>query len=129
MILMYMLFALTASAILIALFSKFIPRKREGEAFIVFFAALMIVAWAVDAWVLPDLAHGQIISWLPTMLLIMFGAIFAASTILLVRKSTPLHQVAGNHDNRFDAEAAVFDLILWFAFLSVGIIVLISAGL
>ncbi len=128
MILMYMLFALTTSAILTALISEHIPRRREGEAFIVFFAALMVVAWAVDAWVLPDLARGQIISWLPAVLLIMFGGVFAASTILSVRKSRPLLQAMVNHDNRLDAEAMVFDLILWVALLTVGIIVLRSVG-
>ncbi len=129
MILMYMLFALTASAILTALSSEHIPQKREGEAFIVFFAAMMIAAWVVDEWVLPDLARGHTISWLPTVLLIMFGGVFAASTILSVRKSRPLQQAVVNHKNRFDAEAMAFDLILWFAMLTVGLIVLRSVGL
>ncbi len=129
MILMYMLFALTASAILTALISEHIPKEREGEAFIVFFSALMIVSWVVDEWVLPDLALGHTITWLPTVLLIMFGGVFAASTILSVRKSRPLQQAAVNHKNRFDAEAMVFDLILWFALLTLGIIVIRAVGL
>lgn len=129
MILMYMLFALTASAVLTALIAEHIPQKREGEAFIVFFAALMIVAWVVDEWVLPDLARGPIVSWLPTVLLIVFGGVFTASTILSVRKSRPLQQAVVNYNNRFDAEAMVFDLILWLALLTAGIIVLRSVVL
>ncbi len=129
MILMYLLFSLTASAILTALISEHIPQKREGEAFIVFFAALMIVAWVVDEWVLPDLSRGHIISWLPAALLILFGGVLAASTILAVRKSGPLRQAVVNHGNRLDAEAMVFDVILWLALLAIGIVVLRSVGL
>ncbi len=129
MILMYMLFALTVSAILTALISEHIAQNRQGEAFIVFFAALMIVAWVVDEWVLPDLSRGHIISWLPAVLLILFGGVLAASTILAVRNPRPLRQAVVNHGSRFDAEAMVFDVILWLALLTIGIVVLRSVGL
>ncbi len=129
MILMYMLFALTVSAILTALISEHITQKGQGEAFVVFFVALMIVAWVVDEWVLPDLARGHTISWLPIALLIMFSGIFAASTILSVRNPRPLRQSVVYYKSRFDAEAMVFDVIFWFALLTIGIVVLRSVGL
>ncbi len=129
MILMYMLFALTVSAILTALISEHITKNRQGEAFIVFFVALMIVAWVVDEWVLPNLAGGHTISWLPVVLLIMFSGMFVASTVLSVRKSRPLRQAVVYYNSRFDAEAMVFDLIFWCALLAIGIIVLRSVGL
>lgn len=129
MILMYMLFALTVSTVLTALISARIPQNREGEAFIGFFVALMVLAWAADEWLLPALAAGQKTSWLPVLLLIMFGGVFAASTILSVKTPGPPQQAVVNHGNRLDAEAVVFDLILWFALLAVGIAVLRSTGL
>jgi hypothetical protein len=129
MILMYMLFALTVSTILTAIISGHIPQKREGEAFIGFFVAFMMLAWAVDEWLLPALAGGQKISWLPIVLLFMFGGVFAASTILSVRKPGPLRKAVVNYDTRLAPEAMVFDIILWFAFLTTGIIVLRSIGL
>jgi len=128
MVLMYVLFALTVSTILTALISEHIPQKREGEAFIGFFVALMMLAWAGDEWLLPTIAAGHKITWLPILLLIMFGGFFAASTILSVRKSGLRHALV-NHNNRLNAEAVVFDLILWFALLTVGIAVLRSIGL
>ena len=130
MILMYMLFALTVSTILTALFSEYIPQKREGEAFIGFFVALMALAWAADEWLLPALAAGHKESWLPISLVIIFGGFFAASTVLSVRTSGLPHQAIVNHDNRLGgAEAIVFDVILWLALLTVGITVLRSIGL
>jgi hypothetical protein len=59
----------------------------------------------------------------------MFGGIFTASAILSVRTSGPPQRAVVNHDNRLDAEAVVFDLILWFALLAVGIAALRSIGL
>jgi hypothetical protein len=129
MILMYMLFALTVSTVLTALISARIPQNREGEAFIGFFVALMVLAWAADEWLLPALTAGHKISWLPILLLIMFGCFFAASTILSVRASGPQQHAMVNYDNRLGAEAVVFDLILWFALLIVGIAVMRSIGL
>ena len=129
MILMYMLFALTVSTVLTALISAHIPQNREGEAFIGFFVALMVLAWAADEWLIPALTAGHKTSWLPILLLIMFGCFFAASTILSVRTPGPQQHAVVNHDNRIGAEAVVFDLILWFALLIVGIAVLRSIGL
>jgi len=126
MILMYMLFALTISAVLTALISAHIPQNKEGDAFIGFFVALMVLAWAVDEWLLPALAAGQKTSLLPILLLIMFGGVFAASTILSIGTSAPLQHAVVNHNNRLDMEAIVFDLILWSALLTVGIVVLRS---
>jgi hypothetical protein len=129
MILMYMLFALTVSTVLTALISAHIPQNREGEAFIGFFVVLMVLAWAADEWLLPALAAVQKTSLMPILLLIMFGGVFAASTILSVRTPRQPQQVLVNHDNRVGAEAMVFDIILWFTLLIVGIAVLKSSGL
>jgi hypothetical protein len=129
MILMYMLFALTVSTVLTALISAYIPKKREGEAFIGFFVALMVLAWAADEWLLPTLTAGQKTSWLPILILIMFGGFFVASTILSVKTYGSPQPAMVNHENRHNAEAMVFDLILWFALLIVGIAVLRSSGL
>lgn len=128
MILMYMLFALTLSTVLTALGSARIPQNRKGEIFIGFFIALMVLAWAVDTWLLPALATGTRIAWLPIMLLVLFGGIVAASTILSVRTFGPPQRAMVDHDSRLDAEAAVFDLVLWFTLLAGGIAALRSAG-
>ncbi len=129
MILMYLLFALTVSMVLTALISAHIPQNKESEAFIGFFVALMVLALGVDKWLVPVLAAGQKTSLLPVLLLIIFGGIFTASTILTVRSSAPLRQVVASKNNRLDSEAMIFDFILWFALLTVGIAVLKSNGI
>ena len=129
MMLMYILFALTISAVLTALISAHIQQNRRSEAFIGFFVALMMLSWAADEWLVPVIAAGQKISWMPIVLLIIFGGVFVASTILSIRTSRPLQQTVMNHDFRLDAEAMTFDLILWFALLTLGITVLRSIGL
>lgn len=127
MILMYLLFALTVSTVLTAAISARIPQNREGEAFIGFFVSLMVLAWAMDEWLLPALSAGQRTSWPPILLLIVFGGVFAASTILSARgMSGPPQRAMVNHNNRHDAEAIAFDIVLWFALLIMGIVVLRS---
>ena len=128
MILMYLLFALTFSTVLTALISARIPQRREGEAFIGFFVALMMLAWAAYEWLIPALAVGLKTVLLPVLLLIIFGGILAASTILSVRPSGLLKQTVGSHYNKPDAEAIVFDLLLWVVVLTIGITVLRSLG-
>ena len=128
MILVYLLFALTVSSVLTALFSASIPETRKGEAFIGFFAALMVLAWAADAWLLPALAAGLITSWIPLLTLVIFGGVLAASSILSVRTPGPLQHAPVDHDNRLNGEAAIFDLVLWSALLVLGIAVLKSIG-
>ncbi|HEX9019937.1 MAG TPA: hypothetical protein VF903_01610 [Nitrospirota bacterium] len=129
MMLVYLLFALTVSTILTALFSARNPQNGKGGAFIGFFVALMLLAWAANAWLLPRLAAGLKISWLPVLALIIFGAVFAASATLSVRPLRPMKMATAGRNNRLDAEAAVFDLFLWFGLLIAGIAVLKSAGI
>jgi hypothetical protein len=128
MILVYLLFALTVSSVLTALFSASIPENRKGEAFIGFFAALMALAWAADKWLLPALAAGLKTSWTALLTLAIFGGVLAASAILSVRTPGPLQHAAVDHDNRLNGEAAVFDLVLWSAMLVLGLAVLKSIG-
>ena len=129
MILVYLLFALTASSVLTALFSASVPENRKGEAFMGFFAALMVLAWAADEWLLPALAAGLKTSWIPLLTLVIFGGVLAASAILSVRTHGPLQHAAVDHDNRLNGEAAVFDLLLWSAMLVLGMAALKSIGL
>jgi hypothetical protein len=129
MILVYLLFALTVSTILSALFSARIPENRKGEAFIGFFAALMVLAWAADEWLLPALAAGLKTPWIPLLTLIIFAGVLASSAVLAVRTPGPLRHAVVNRDSRLNTEAAVFDLALWFAMLVSGMAVLRSIGL
>lgn len=130
MMLVYLIFALTLSSILTALFSTRVQQSREGELFIGFFVAIMALAWAADEWLLPALAAGWKTSWPPVMTLVIFGAVFVASLLLSVRTTHPLGQaVIGHGNNRLGAEAAAFDLVLWLAFLLVGIVVMRSIGI
>jgi hypothetical protein len=128
MILVYLLFALTVSSVLFALFSASIPENRKGEAFMGFFAAFMVLAWAANTWLLPALAAGLKTSWIPFLTLTIFGGVLAASAILSVRTHGPLQHAAVDHDNRLSGEAAVFDLVLWSAILVLGMVVLKSIG-
>ncbi len=130
MILVYILFALTFSTILSALFSNRIPESRQGDAFIGFFIGLIALAGAIDKWLLPALAAGYKVVWPAIASLIVFGAVLAASVELSVR--TPRHvrqPIMIEHDSRFDPEAAGFDLFLWIALVSLGIIVMRRIGI
>ncbi len=129
MILLYLLFALTVSMTLTALFGARIPQHRRGDAFIGFFIVFVLIAWAVDAWFVPAVAVGRNAPWLAVLFLMIFGAILAASAILSVRSSGPLVWAALHHDNRLDAEAAVFDFLLWFAVLIFGITLMRTIGI
>ncbi len=129
MILLYLLFALTVSTTLTALFGARIPQHRRGDAFIEFFIVFMLIAWAMDAWLAPAVATGRSTPWLAVLFLVLFGAILAASAILSVRSFGPLEQAALRHDNRLDAEAAAFDFLLWFAVLIFGIAFIRAIGL
>ncbi|MGE5173780.1 MAG: hypothetical protein ACM3MD_08125 [Betaproteobacteria bacterium] len=126
---MYLLFALTVSTTLTALFGEHIPQNRRGEAFIGFFILLVLIAWAVDAWLVPAVAAGRSATWLPALFLIIFGAILVTSAILAARSSGPFVQAVVHHDNRLDAEAAAFDFLLWFAVLIFGIAVIRAIGI
>src|SRR5512147_2140867 len=106
MILVYLLFALTVSTLLSALFSARIPENRRGEAFIGFFVALMVLAWAADEWLLPALEGGLKSSWIPPLTLVIFAAVFAASTLLSIRTPGPLQHAAVDRHGRLNAEAA-----------------------
>lgn len=129
MILVYLLFALTVSTVLTALFSARIPQSRKGEIFIGIFVAIMVLAWAADQWLLPELATGLSTSWPLVLTLIIFVTILAVSLSLSVRTPGPLRQAVTNHDSRLDTEAAVFDLLLWLALLIVGITIMRSITL
>lgn len=124
MILVYVLFALTVSTVLIALFSARIPENRRGDAFIGFFAVLMVLAWAADTWLLPALAAGPGRSWTPIVMLIIFAGVLASTAFLSVRTPRHLRHAVVHHDWRLNGEAAVFDLVLWAALLVLGIALL-----
>jgi hypothetical protein len=126
MVLVYILFALTVTTVLTALFSARIPESRKGEIYIGFFVAFMVLAWAADTWLLPALASGLRTSWPLILTLIIFVTMFAVSLSLSVRTPGPLRQAVANHKSRLDTEAAVFDLLLWFALLIVGITIMRS---
>jgi hypothetical protein len=128
MILVYVLFALTVSTVLTALFSARIPENRRGEAFIGFFAVLMVLAWAANTWLLPALAAGPRSSWIPITMLIIFAGVLASSAVLSVRTQRPLQHALARHDGRLKGEAAVFDLVLWAALLVLGMALLKSIG-
>ena len=129
MILVYVLFALTVSTVLTALFSARIPENRRGEAFIGFFAVLMVLAWAANTWLLPSLAAGPRSSWIPITMLIIFAGVLASSAVLSVRTPRPFQHAVVRHDGRLNGEAAVFDLVLWVALLVLGMALLKSIGL
>jgi hypothetical protein len=128
MILVYVLFALTVSTVLFALFSPRIPEDRRGEAFIGFFAALMALAWAANTWLLPAMTAGPRRSWVPIMMLVIFAGVLASSAVLSVRTPRPLKHAVVPHEGRLNGEAAVFDLVLWAALLVLGMALLKSIG-
>ncbi len=129
MMLVYLLFALTLSTILTALFGRRVPQRREGEMFIGFFIAFMALAWAADEWLLPALAAGRRESWTSETMLVVVGAACAASLALSVRMPRVLGQSVLGSDSGPDAEAAIFDMLLWVVFLIGGIIAMKSAGI
>jgi hypothetical protein len=126
MVLVYLLFALTVTTILIALFSEHIPQKRKGEVYIGIFVALMVLTWAADAWLFPALAAGLKTMWPLVLTLVIFAVIIGVSLALSIRMHGPLRQAVADHGSRVDTEAAVFDLIIWSALLIAGIIILRS---
>ncbi len=128
MTLLYILFALTASVVLTALFAAHIPEQKRGEAFIGIFVSLALAAWAVDEWLLPALSAGLRAAWLPVLLLVVFGVILAASAFLSVRSQGPFAWASVHQDRRLDAEAVAFDLLLWLAMLIFGISVIRTLG-
>jgi hypothetical protein len=129
MLLVYLLIALTFSTVLTASFSAHISESRKGEAFIGFFAGLMVLAWAVDEWLIPSLASGLKTSWPPAITLAMFCALFVFSTVFAIRAPGPLRQAVSGYKNKLDAEAVVFDLILWSALVLMGIYLLKTVGM
>ncbi len=130
MMLVYILFALTLSTVLSALFSRRSPENRKGDGFIGFFIALLLLAWAMDAWLLPLLAANRGISWPGVTALVVFGAILVSSFALSVRTPRFLKQAAlTGHEHRFDAEATAFDLLLWLVLVTLGIILIRSIGI
>jgi hypothetical protein len=128
MILIYILFALTFSTVLTALFSARAPEHSKEELFIGFFVALLAAAWAADVWILPALAAGGHRTWLAAATLILFGAMFIASAALAAGGRRLRTQAVHHNESRFDAEAAVFDLLLWVVLLIAGIALMRSAG-
>ena len=130
MILVYILFALTFSLVLTAVFAGNISQHRQGHTFIFFFILLMLLAGAVDEWLVPVAASEQRSSLFPGVFLAVFAAILAASVILSVRSpSRMMLQAAPQSNPRLDTEAVVFDSIIWLAVLISGIAVLKVAGI
>jgi hypothetical protein len=128
MLVVYLLIALTFSAVLFAVFSAYISESRKGEAFIGFFAVLMALAGAADEWLVPSLVKGLKSSWPPVITLAMFFALFVLSTAFSIRAPNPLRQSVSGSENRLSAEAAGFDLVIWFALVLTGVSLLKAAG-
>jgi hypothetical protein len=124
MILVYLLFALTLSTILMVVFDAKIPDQKRSDAFILFFAALMLIAWAVDEWVLPIVAIEGIATWVPGMAVSIFGLILVVSAILSARSQGPIIRAGVHHSKREDVEAIGFDIVLLFLIAAFGIMVL-----
>jgi|SRR5208283_2512924 len=126
MILIYLLFTLTLSAILVVVFGAKIPEQKRSEAFMTFFAALMLIAWAVDAWLLPVVAMQGIASWVTVLAVSIFAAILVVSAVLSTRSRGPLSRAGMHHSMRQDAEAIGFDIALLVLMAAFGIMVLKS---
>ncbi len=130
MILVYFLIALTFAMILTALVSYRTPINRRGEVFIGIFVSLMVLAWAADEWLMPALAAGLKISWLPVAMVIIFCSVLVLSIVLTARTPRPLRQtILGGYENRRNVEAEAFDLIIWFAVFFTGISLLRAVGI
>ncbi len=123
MVLLYLLFALTVSTVLTAIFAGQAAQHQQGRAFLFFFILLLVIAGACDVWLVPVVAAGRGTIFSPVALLIVFGAVLSASVLLSVRSQHLMAQTAGHRD-AVDAEAAVFDSLIWLAMLIFGIAVL-----
>ncbi len=106
MIIIYLLFALTLSTILVVVFGATIPEQRRSEAFIAFFAALMLVAWAVDAWFLPAIAIKGVGTWVPDLAVSIFGAIIVVFAFISRRSQGPLIRAEVYHSMKQDAKGS-----------------------
>ncbi len=127
MILIYLLFALTFSMVLTALFSSRASENRKALLFIGFFIALLAASWAADVWLLPALAAaGLSRTLLPAAMMILFALMFIASASMTAWGPRLRRQAVLHHDSRLDAEAAVFDLLLWAILLIAGIMLIRS---
>ncbi len=129
MILLYILFALTSSMILTALFASHVQENRRGDVFIGFFVLIFLAALAMVEWLIPAVIAGRNPVWTPVLFLIIFGAILVASAILSVRSSGPLALAGVHHSNKQDAEALTFDIILWVLMLIFGIVIMRNIGM
>ncbi len=129
MILVYILFSLTVATILTALCASMIPEQRRGEAFISFFIALLAAAGAVVKWFVPAIAAGRGVAWLPALLLAVFAAILISSAFLSARPGGSFAWAGRPHNNRQDAEAVAFDVLLWVLMLAFGVAVLRGLGI
>ena len=129
MILLYILFALTVAMVLTALFAPRVPEQRRGEAFIVFFIALLLAAGAVAEWQVLAIAAGRGGALAPALLLVIFAGILVVSTLLSVRPSGSFARAGGSHNHRQDAEAVAFDIALWILMLIFGILIMRRLGM
>ncbi len=129
MILLYILFALTSSMILTALFASHIRENKRGDAFIGFFVLIFLAALAMVEWLIPAVIAGRNpVVWTPVLFLVIFGAILVVSAVLSVRSSGPLVWAGVRHSNKQDAEALTFDIILWVMMLIFGIMIMRNIG-
>lgn len=126
MILVYLLFALTLSTVVMVLFGAKISERKRSEAFIAFFAVLMLIAWGVDAWLLPVIAIKGVGAWVPDLAVSIFGAMLVVSAVLSTRPQTPFVRARLHHNMRQDVEAIGFDIVLLILIVAFGLAVLRS---
>ncbi len=129
MILLYVLFALTVSMVLTAVFSRQAAQHRQGHTFIFIFVLLFLMAGMCDLWLVPSIASGQRSLVYPVVLLVVFCAILTASVLLAVSLPRVAAHAAGHRDAGRDAESAAFGSLIWLATLIFGIAALKAAAL
>ena len=128
MILLYILFALTVAMVLTALSARWVPEQRRGDAFILFFIALLLAGGAAVEWQVPAIAAGRG-AWAPLLLLVIFGAVLVVSMLLSISQAGSFARAGGSHNHRQDAEAAAFDIALWLLMLIFGILIMRRLGM
>lgn len=119
MILIDVLFALTVSSILTALLANRLPGQRAGELFIGSFVLLFLVTGSAIGRAASTIIAGGT-AWNAYLMIAIFGAILFISIMLASSPGTFAWAPTRGNDRR-DAEAVAFDVVIWFLLLVFGI--------